>query len=1089
MKPLKRVSCSVVLIKNVLMLGIRNFRKAVRPAYGRLIPVLSFIGSISIWVCVVIRRRCHVTNFTLCLMGAALGLGAGFFILRHFVFNPGLPVYSDLVWVYSSDLYPLHYTWDEFRQYPQIVNHMLGYLTVSMFPAETSVRALYLLLFTFMGISMFFATYKLTAPRHPSPRVPLIAAILGTLFFVLSPVVAQFMCHWYRLWFWAFMPLLLYFSYTGFRDVLSYTKADMLKRSIIIALVLSLTSVDVRMPYVFPLLMVAFLAGFARPYWNYLKCSIILMGLTVIFYMVFSAVWLIPTLLTSSGVPDFYVVSRGHLDTLTRDASLYTTFNLEASWTSHPKYHVYPLTDSLVPYWKASLLAIPVLAFGALVFRRNKLLIWLAAFALMFIFLGKGTNPPFGGFYEWLSFDAPLSSYYGWQFRRPQTWMIPLAFCYCTMIGFFISYSLGGIRNRISSKWISRPLFIVAIIVFILAPLFPGYPLLTGDLSGKMQQKRSHYASDFVALDSWMKEEGSDTKIFYYPGPWHFGSPRPTMPQGPRLEPSHFLLGYRFLLNSIPDTMNMGKLIAPWNAKYLAFRSRYLDGDTRALIYDALSQQEDLELIEEFVPYKLAGDEYYHIYLYENRADYSQISACSHSVGVVGGLENMISLALIDSYDMVNSPIIFLDQRLDSRDYLSTSDILVSNLGALDLYMTQLDERYMVIPFEFVDDNPQTKWKKASVKPRQSAEWHFYLKQRDIFNYQYDFDVGLVWQSGPTEIEMPFNVPDSGEYHILARYLRNVNAVGGIRVSVDDAFSIDIPASSSVNEFVWEKVGSFVMEKGAHSLKLENIRGFEAVNLLAVVPHAELERYEAQVDGLLEGKQLVSIWEAETALNYSNAEKVAVGVNASNGDVLKLASNGSAWRDIDILRGGDYRVAVRLNGGVVLTIGGQNYAVNSDGLDFVYLDSIALDKGEYKLEATPISGTPELDAIWLYSVEAGDESLEDIFALTGDSPRLIEINKVDPTKYRAEVSASGPFMLAFAEAYDPFWRASVNGREYHSVPLNSDVNGFWIEDEGDLKITIEYKPQVWFYYGAAISGIGIIGAFIFLILAWKRKRR
>jgi len=321
------------------------------------------------------------------------------------------------------------------------------------------------------------------------------------------------------------------------------------------------------------------------------------------------------------------------------------------------------------------------------------------------------------------------------------------------------------------------------------------------------------------------------------------------------------------------------------------------------------------------------------------------------------------------------------------------------------------------------------------------------------------------------------------------RYLRNKNALGGIRVSVDGESSIDIQASSNVNEFVWEEVGIFVLEKGNHTLKLENIRGFEAVNLFAVVPHGELEGYEAQVEELLSDKKLVSIWEPEIALNYSNAEKVAVGVNASNGDVLKLASNGSAWRDIDILRGGDYRIAVRLNGGVVLTLGGQNHTVNSNGFDFVYLDPITLDKGEYKLEVTPITGTPELDVIWLYSVEAGDESPEDIFASTGDSPRVIEISKVDPTKYRAEVSASGPFMLAFAEAYDPFWRANVNGREYRSVPLNSDVNGFWIEDEGDLKITIEYKPQVWFYYGAAISGIGIIGAFIFIMLAWKRKRR
>jgi uncharacterized membrane protein YfhO len=78
-------------------------------------------------------------------------------------------------------------------------------------------------------------------------------------------------------------------------------------------------------------------------------------------------------------------------------------------------------------------------------------------------------------------------------------------------------------------------------------------------------------------------------------------------------------------------------------------------------------------------------------------------------------------------------------------------------------------------------------------------------------------------------------------------------------------------------------------------------------------------------------------------------------------------------------------------------------------------------------------------------------------------------------------------MLSFAESYEHMWVATVNGKEYPSIPLSSAVNGFWIEDQGKLEITIEYKPQRYLYYGAIISLIGIIAALSFLIWDWRKR--
>jgi len=58
-------------------------------------------------------------------------------------------------------------------------------------------------------------------------------------------------------------------------------------------------------------------------------------------------------------------------------------------------------------------------------------------------------------------------------------------------------------------------------------------------------------------------------------------------------------------------------------------------------------------------------------------------------------------------------------------------------------------------------------------------------------------------------------------------------------------------------------------------------------------------------------------------------------------------------------------------------------------------------------------------------------------------------------------------MLSFAEAYDPLWEARVykDGRKIEtvkSIPLYSVINGFWINETGNLEIIIRYTPQDWF---------------------------
>ena len=57
-----------------------------------------------------------------------------------------------------------------------------------------------------------------------------------------------------------------------------------------------------------------------------------------------------------------------------------------------------------------------------------------------------------------------------------------------------------------------------------------------------------------------------------------------------------------------------------------------------------------------------------------------------------------------------------------------------------------------------------------------------------------------------------------------------------------------------------------------------------------------------------------------------------------------------------------------------------------------------------------------------------------------------------------------------------------------SIPLYSVINGFWINETGNLEIVIRYKPQDWFETGLAISATTFIGCIGYLFYDWRREK-
>jgi hypothetical protein len=175
---------------------------------------------------------------------------------------------------------------------------------------------------------------------------------------------------------------------------------------------------------------------------------------------------------------------------------------------------------------------------------------------------------------------------------------------------------------------------------------------------------------------------------------------------------------------------------------------------------------------------------------------------------------------------------------------------------------------------------------------------------------------------------------------------------------------------------------------------------------------------------------------------------------------------------------------------------------NMSGAKWLWLypnSTYPLKKGAYQLKIYS-DGQADLDSVVLYSVDSDNfsntnkENKNLVFNPKFSSPaQIADYKKINPTKHILKIeNATRPFMISFAEAYDPLWVAYSNDDnnpgnniKTSSLPLYSVVNGFYINKTGNYTLTIEYQPQKWFVQGGIISVITVIAILTIYIVRHK----
>ncbi len=382
--------------------------------------------------------------------------------------------------------------------------------------------------------------------------------------------------------------------------------------------------------------------------------------------------------------------------------------------------------------------------------------------------------------------------------------------------------------------------------------------------------------------------------------------------------------------------------------------------------------------------------------------------------------------------------------------------------------------------------------------------WHGHETTQSLPNKIWLDDVkvyDLTQYMEPVTLDMDVSVEKDDAYELFVRYFKNKEG-GSIDIAMDGNSISRINTYDQLNKFIWKKVATLDMKKGKHKLTLTNIDGFNAVNIFALIPSEEYAQMEAKTESLLEGKRLMYVFEAESDLYREEAPvSKKYGADASNGEVLEFNENSTAWQTVSIMRGDNYTMALKLNGDFSIKIDENKYHVFSNTTDFEYIGPMYLEKGDHDIEIkqkSNITNSSDLDVIWMYSADNENETIDDVFTVNETPATVSDYEKHNPTLYSVKVDAEKPFMLSFAESYDGLWYAQIthrngvpvkNSEKIRPVPLYSVINGFWIDETGDLEIKIEYEPQQWFYKGAAISITTLILCILYLIWDWRKSRK
>jgi len=684
--------------------------------------------------------------------------------------------------------------------------------------------------------------------------------------------------------------------------------------------------------------------------------------------------------------------------------------------------------------------------------------------------------PLLGDLYKWIFLNTPI----GWALRGPakNTGIVIVS------MSALLSLLIVTIMNKLgrASCIIRKASYCIVVLIIITSILIWGWPALTGgDLNGHLElfDRPKDLEKVVHKLESEMRQYDFKENILWYPQSSLYRNmlTYEDIPELSTLDMGAFVTGNE-QFNKYIEKLVMRKLRNELLQVFKRTSIKYII--TRRDVYASNIKERErlLSLIKNM-----------DIIL----TNYRKITLGNYTVYEISEAQQKINVHSRITHSL--APELSKDTIFNA----TTESLVVPMNNSLYIvcpcYIDPLLKGY-VITLRPTHHQPDRYWSLGTAYGGWLKTFVLYLEKYNIENWQSDYSAGLAftWSKSVT-LHIPFEISKSDKYKFFIRYFENQKG-GAIRIYFDGRLIAEIDTVSQLNRFVWRDLGTFSLEPGKHVLTLKNIKGFNAVNIFILISVDEYNELVKNFEELLENKTIVYLFEAESDM-FREKAGVVKNINASNGEMLNLKPGGYAWQRFEIAKNGYYMVALRLNGSARIVVNNNSFTIFSNELGFYYLGPIYFEKGNYAVRVEALKKPLYLDVIWIYSTKSSScrTTIEDLFRVKERPAKVIYYELVDPTlwRWRTQVVAKRAFMLVFAEAYDPLWEARVyrDGRlveSIKSISVYGVINGFWINETGNLTIVIRYVPQDWFELGLKVSAATFTACTFYLVWDWRRDK-
>ncbi|MFX0134302.1 MAG: carbohydrate binding domain-containing protein [Candidatus Hodarchaeota archaeon] len=800
------------------------------------------------------------------------------------------------------------------------------------------------------------------------------------------------------------------------------------------------------------------------------------------------------------------------------------------------KHTIYSSLSLLMPFT----LLLPIFAFTSLLWYKKSCTILFYTIVLLLSILPFYFGSPFKWLHYWLFFNTP----FGPAFRTWRISDAYIALSISVMVAFSLYKILTRLTPSRKYFSVLLTLGLVFITLLSSWPLLLGNfndglkPVIVPDEYFRAHSFITNKTGDFrvVYIPEFTNSYGEDShfKPFWSPevGAINefltFSSPKPSLQNtGQWSRFCRFTISpFCYSLLRTGDIDTLSRFLKWANIRYV-------------VIHDDIPKMEQsiknyINLLNYSTNFELVFYDNF-IHIYENQLFEKKIDISSQVLMVSGGYRTVKKFETALNNSELNHHYLYLDQQIPAKVLEITENILTDKLHEQlmnDLIFAKIIHMkpdYTIYLYDYINEHdPYNKWSRASYLDPHQQVWHPYVNWKD-YSWDFDYMKGLTFTINSNDSIVIHNkINKKGDYVFLLRFFANEKG-GEISVNMQNKKFI-IKTLNDYNGFYWY-VNSINIDSDENILIIKNGKGFNAISAISLIPKKEYELLLEDATDYISLRQIKNLasnqienpsfegtldhWEMDDKVIVDNTYEMLLdnSIVIDGTYSLKVITNytkplyGWSWirgKWINVYEGERYSLityikAENVNASHIVI---EAYdELNNKYYQLAQVPSAMYGTFDWKIYRSDFT-IPEKVTKIRVDLNAGWSNQNGTSAITWfDNIKLIQIKsdyasinlklneelnqiiysqKIDPTRYEVKVNATKPFMLSFAESYDPLWVARVNGQKISSIPLYSVINGFWIEETGIIDVTIEYEPQRWFYCGSAISFTTLIACAIYL---------